>query len=804
MGLVVTILALAGIAVALMQTLVIPIVSRLPSLLDAAPSDTTWAVTATLLAAAVVTPIAGRLGDMLGKRPVLLASVVAMVAGSVICASTDSLTVFIVGRAIQGLASGVIPLGISLMRDILPDEKLGSAVAMMSASLGVGGALGLPLASLIVEHANWHVLFWVSAGLGVVVFLLIAALIPGSSSKVGGRLDVLGAVGLSVTLVALLLGVSKGADWGWDSGRVVGLLAGAVIVALLWGMWQLRTTQPLVDLRTTARRQVLLTNLASVIFGFSLFAMSLVIPQLVQLPAATGYGLGQSILVSGLTMVPSGLLMIVAAPVSARVSRRYGPKVTLMIGALVVALGYGFASVFMGEVWQLATASGIIGVGVGFAYGSMPALIMSAVPRTETAAANSFNTLLRSIGTSVSSAVAGAVLAGSTVALGGVAVPSENAFRTILVLASGAALVALLIAAFLPRQALTATDAHAHAAIAATDDRTDPVPMRADQHVTTDGASDHAAARRALGGPEDPWDDQPVAWDLGTSTSAVDEESPAVFGTVWRSPRVPLAGATVTLAERAGGQVGRVVTDSQGRYRLPVRSGGTFLMIVAAPRMAPDANLVDVGDRAMHHDVTLVGSSTLTGRVLGQDHHGADRLVGIAEVLVSLVDQSGDVVASSTTGADGGYSFERLSAGSYVLTAQAHERRPLARQVDIDDSSALAVDLQLTGPGRLTGGVAAPHGTGLAGTLLTLTRADGHIVTTARSGADGDYTFDRLEPGHYTLAATSYAPVARTVVVEEDSTTTLQVTFTETPPAHQDDRSAVSTAPAGGFAEAQL
>ncbi len=448
---VVAVLALAGISVALMQTLVIPIVPQLPGLLGASASDAAWAITATLLAGAVATPLAGRLGDMIGKRPVLLASLAMMVLGSVVCGLSDSLVPMVAGRVLQGLAAGVIPLGISLMRDVLPAERLGSAIALMSASLGVGGALGLPAAALIAQNLDWHFLFWVAAGLGAIVLMLVATLVPASPNRTGGRLDVVGAVGLSATLISLLLAVSKGADWGWTSGLTLGLFATALVLVLLWGAWELRTTQPLVDLRVTAGRQVLVTNLASVMFGFSMFAMSLVIPQLIQLPAETGHGLGRSMLTAGLALAPSGLVMMVAAAVSARITQRYGPRTTLMIGAFVVAAGYGLGTVMMGSVAQLATVAAVIGAGIGLAYGAMPALIMAAVPVHETAAANSFNTLVRSIGSSVSSAVAGAILAGSAVMLGGTSVPSEDGFRLILGLASGTALVALVIAAFLPR-----------------------------------------------------------------------------------------------------------------------------------------------------------------------------------------------------------------------------------------------------------------------------------------------------------------------------------------------------------------
>ncbi|MGW5330526.1 MFS transporter [Streptomyces sp. NPDC004014] len=448
---VVVVLALAGITVSLMQTLVIPIVPELPVYLDAPASDAAWAVTATLLAAAVATPVAGRLGDMFGKRRMLMVSLVLLVAGSVVCALSDSLVPMIAGRTLQGLAAAVVPLGISVMRDELPPERLAGSTALMSASLGVGGALGLPAAAFVADRFDWHVLFWTSATLGVVALALVAALVPESLVRSGGRFDLPGSLGMAVGLVSLLLAVSKGAEWGWGSGTTLGLFALAVVVLAAWGRYELRTPEPLVDLRTTARRQVLFTNLASIAFGFSMFAMSLVLPQLLQLPTQTGYGLGKSMLTAGLVMAPQGLVMMATAPVSALITRSRGPKTTLMTGAVVVAAGYGLNIVLMSEVWHLVLVSCVIGAGVGLAYGAMPALIMGAVPASETAAANSLNTLMRSIGTSVASAVAGVVLAQLTTSLGGHALPSENGFKVVLALGAGSAVLAFLLAAFLPR-----------------------------------------------------------------------------------------------------------------------------------------------------------------------------------------------------------------------------------------------------------------------------------------------------------------------------------------------------------------
>jgi len=447
---VVAVLALAGIVVSLMQTLVIPIVPELPKLLDAPASDTAWAVTATLLAAAVATPVVGRLGDMVGKRRMLTVSILLLVSGSLVCAFADSLVPMIAGRALQGLSAAVVPLGISILRDTVPAEKLAGSTAVMSASLGVGGALGLPAAAFIADNWDWHVLFWISAALGVVSLILVLLFVPESKDRAGGRFDLVGSLGLSAGLVTLLLAVSKGADWGWTSGTTLGLGIASVVILLAWGRWELTAKQPLVDLRTTARRQVLFTNLASVALGFSMFAMSLVLPQLLQLPEQTGYGLGRSMMTVGLVLAPQGLVMMVMSAVSARITKAKGPKVTLMIGALIVAAGYALNIALMSEVWHIVLVACIIGAGVGFTYGAMPALIMGAVDPSQTGAANSLNTLMRSLGTSFASAIAGVILAQMTTDFGGYALPSENGFKVVMAIGAGAALLAFFLATFIP------------------------------------------------------------------------------------------------------------------------------------------------------------------------------------------------------------------------------------------------------------------------------------------------------------------------------------------------------------------
>ncbi|MGW5773270.1 MFS transporter [Streptomyces longwoodensis] len=450
-GGVVATLALAGTTAAIMQTLVTPLIAELPQILDTSPSNAAWVITVTLLVAAVCVPISGRLGDLVGKRRMLLACVVPLVVGSVVCALASGVVPMIVGRGLQGMGMGMVPLGIALLRDVVPAEKLSSSIALVSASMGIGGGLGLPIAAAIAQYADWRVLFWGSAGLAAAIGVLIWCLVPDvPAGAKGQRFDLAGALGLAVGLVCLLLAVSKGADWGWGSATTLGLFAASVVVLLAWGLWEMRTTDPLIDLRTTARPRVLLTNVASVFVGFGMYASMLVMPQLLQFPEATGYGLGQSMLAAGLWMAPGGLMMMVVSPLGGKLTNARGPKFTLVCGALVLAAGYALAQALIGTAWGVMLVTLVTSGGVGLAYGAMPALIMGSVPLSETAAANGFNTLMRSLGTSIGSAVIGVILAQMTTSMGGYTFASESGFRTALLVGGGLALVSAAIAAVIP------------------------------------------------------------------------------------------------------------------------------------------------------------------------------------------------------------------------------------------------------------------------------------------------------------------------------------------------------------------
>ncbi|GAA2959817.1 MULTISPECIES: MFS transporter [Streptomyces] len=445
------VLAFCGVVVAIMQTLVVPLLPHIPELTGATPAAASWLVTVTLLTGAVFTPVLGRVGDMYGKRRVLLVSLGLLVAGSVLCAISSHIGVLIAGRALQGAAIAVVPLGISILRDELPPERVLSAVALMSSSMGIGAAVGLPIAAVVIQNFEWHTMFWVSGAIGLLDILLVLRCVPESPLRTRGRFDAPGALGLTAALVCLLLAVTQGGGWGWTSPLTLGLLVASVAIALVWGAYELRVRTPMVDLRVSARPAVLLTNVAALLIGFAFYANSLVTAQMVQEPRSTGYGLGASLVVSGLCLLPGGVTMVLLSPVSARISAKHGPKTSLGLAAGIIAVGYGVRFFTSHSLWLIIAGATVVAAGTAIAYSALPALVMRGVPVSETGAANGLNTLMRSVGQAFCSATVAAVLADMTFVAGGRTAPTLGAYQLVFVIAAVAAVLALVVTLCMPR-----------------------------------------------------------------------------------------------------------------------------------------------------------------------------------------------------------------------------------------------------------------------------------------------------------------------------------------------------------------
>jgi EmrB/QacA subfamily drug resistance transporter len=447
-GITLAVLSISGLAYALSQTLVAPALPYIQHALGASTTGASWVLTAYLLSASIATPVIGRLGDMLGKERVLLATLVAFGIGSLICALSHSLGLLIAGRVIAGSGGAVFPLAFGIIRDEFPRERVASGIGLISSILGIGGGVGLVLAGVIVENASYEWIFWAGLIMDVVAIVATHFFVPESPLRVHARIDWLGALGLALGLTALLVAVSEGNSWGWGSGRMLGLIAAGVVILLVWGRYEMRTREPLVDMKMMALRPVWTTNLTAVLIGFGMYGSFIIIPQFVQVPESTGYGFGASVVGAGLFLLPSALAMLVAGPLAGRLDARAGSRLPLLLGTAAAALAFGLLAVEHSQKGLIYLASALLGMGIGLAFAAMANLIVEAVRQDQTGVATGINTIARTLGGAIGAEVLAAVLAGHP--LGATGFATETGYTVAFVVATGGVVASFLAALAVP------------------------------------------------------------------------------------------------------------------------------------------------------------------------------------------------------------------------------------------------------------------------------------------------------------------------------------------------------------------
>jgi EmrB/QacA subfamily drug resistance transporter len=441
------ILGTAALSFALAQTSLIPAIGDLIDTFDTDAAGVAWTLTGYLLAAAVCTPLLGRLGDMFGKRRMLVISLGLFAAGNVVAALGDSLAVIVAGRVLQGAGGGIFPLCFGIVRDEFPAEKVRSSIGLISATAGIGGGLGLVMGGLLVDHASYHWIFWVGAAGATLAAIATELWIPESPVRTPGRVDIRGAAILAVGLALPLYAIAEANTWGWTSPKTLGLTAAGLAVLVVWVAVERRTEMPLADIPTLSRPPVLMTNVATLLTGFGMFGSFILIPQLAEASTSTGYGFGASATEAGLLMVPGSLTMLLAGPLSGVLGNRFGSKVPLALGGFISAFGLLALGVAHGTQLEVLIGAIVMFAGIGLAFAAMPNLIVDAVPQRQTGEATGFNALVRSVGSSLGSQVSASILAGSIVAGGS---PTESSFETAFVVSAAVALAAAATALFIP------------------------------------------------------------------------------------------------------------------------------------------------------------------------------------------------------------------------------------------------------------------------------------------------------------------------------------------------------------------
>jgi MFS family permease len=504
------VLALSTFAIVVMQSLVLPILPGLAASLNVSTADASWVVTVNLLSAAVFTPILGSLGDALGRKRVLMVTLVLVTAGSALAASSHLLGVVLVGRVLQGMGFAAMPLAIGIVRSIFPVHRVPSSLALLSALTGIGAGAGLLFSGLLVNaNVTAQGMFWISAAATAVGLLGVAVLVRLQETTSKFTVDVWGALTLAGGLVCVVLGINRGPVWGWGSGTVLGLFAGGVVLLALWMFVETRVRQPLVDMKMMRNPVVLGTNLTAFLAGAGMFGAFVLVLQYVQTPSRFGYGFGTDALGAGLTLLPLTAGTLVAAFLVANLIRLVGPKWPLAIGMAVASGTFAFLVAFHAEHWQFYVASGLLGLGLGLSMGAMPALLNTAVDPEKTSVANSVNSTLRSVGGSIGTAIATAILASQLMPR--LPLPTVDGYVLAFWVAGGICVLAVIAALLVPyrhRSRATTPGRSVHGVVHGT---TQPAPAvvtvtahRADGSVVATTTADADGGYRLDGVPAEP------------------------------------------------------------------------------------------------------------------------------------------------------------------------------------------------------------------------------------------------------------------------------------------------------------
>ncbi len=443
-------MSMVALTVAVLQTGVVPVLGVMAQQLQVSSVDVSWAVTANLLAAAASTPLIGRLADLNVKKRVLLAVLVVVLAGSVLGAVTSSLPLLIVARVLQGASFSLYPIGISILREELPADRLMSAMAVLSGVLGFGGGVGLVITGLLMRgDASYHRVFWFTTAFLVVVIVAVLALVPHRPRSATGSVDWVGAAGLAAGLSPLLLAVTQGNVWGWTDARTVGSAAFGAAALAMWWWWEGRCAQPLVSIGMLTRRSLLLTNVATVAVGMGLYFSFLGLTGFVGAPKETGYGFGATVLeVSAVYLFPGALAGFATALVSGRFIDRYGARAVMTAGTVTGIAGFVMLAMAHSTTLQMIAGIILVNIYISLAYGALPAMVVGEVEPGETGVSTSINAIARTVGGSAAAAIVAVLLSRH----GPAGAPPESSYTAIFALGALTAVAAmLLIVASRPR-----------------------------------------------------------------------------------------------------------------------------------------------------------------------------------------------------------------------------------------------------------------------------------------------------------------------------------------------------------------
>ncbi|MFF8552815.1 MFS transporter [Streptomyces sp. NPDC015501] len=787
---------LLGMFVAILSSTVVS--NALPEIisdLGGGQSAYTWVVTASLLAMTATTPLWGKLSDLFSKKLLVQIALIIYVLGSIVAGLSTSSGMLIACRVVQGIGvGGLSALAQIVMAAMIAPRERGRYSGYLGAVFAVATVGGPLLGGVITDTSwmGWRWCFYVGVPFAVIALIVLQKTLKLPVVKREGvKVDWSGAFFISAAVSLLLVWVTFAGDkYDWLSWQTYVMVAGSVLLGLIFVFIESRAAEPIIPLRLFRNRTITLASVASLFVGIAMFAGTVFFSQYFQLAR------GKSPTMSGVMTIPMIAGLFLSSTVSGQVITKTGRwKAWLVTGGFLVTAGLGLLGTIRYDTpyWHVAVFMFVMGLGIGMMMQNLVLATQNQVAPEDLGSASSVVTFFRSLGGAIGVSALGAVLGNRVThyvkdglaalgpegarfghgGTGGGGIPDldklPEPFRLVMEAAYGhgvgdvflyaapAALVAFIVTIFIKEVALKTSAANDAPAESSQDT---PVPAA----VETAGAPVPAAVGAAGLVSEGTAGVTTVDTHEADAPASVPYDSVRgvpVHGVVRGAEGVPVSRAAVTLISLGGRQLGRSVARPDGAYVLDAPGAGSYVLIASADGFQPQASTVVVGEEPLAFDILLSGTSGLAGTVRAED--AGDPVEG---AMVVVTDVRGDVLATGTSGAAGEFAFGELVPGAVTVAVNAAGFRPLALPVEIGGQGVTRVEAALRSGALVRGVVRAGSArTPLTDARVTLIDAAGNVVATATTGEDGAYAFTDLDAGEYAVIATGYPPVAGSLTV---------------------------------------
>ncbi|MFD0022693.1 DHA2 family efflux MFS transporter permease subunit [Streptomyces sp. NPDC058382] len=769
---------LLGMFVAILSSTVVS--NALPEIisdLGGSQSSYTWVVTASLLAMTATTPLWGKLSDLFSKKLLVQIALIIYVLGSVVAGLSTSSGMLIACRVVQGIGvGGLSALAQIVMAAMIAPRERGRYSGYLGAVFAVATVGGPLLGGVITDTSwmGWRWCFYVGVPFAIIALIVLQKTLKLPVVKREVKVDWTGAFFISAAVSLLLLWVTFAGDkYDWMSWQTGAMLAGSLVLALLFVFTESRASEPIIPLRLFRNRTITLASLASLFVGIGMFAGTVFFSQYFQLAR------GKSPTMSGVMTIPMIAGLFLSSTLSGQIITKTGRwKVWLVSGGFLLTAGLGMLGTIRYDTtyWHIAIFMFVMGLGIGMMMQNLVLATQNQVDPSDLGSASSVVTFFRSLGGAIGVSALGAVLAnrvthyvkdgltdlgpqGASMGTGGGGIPDldklpapirtvvEGAYGhgvgDVFLYAAPAALLAFLITIFIKEVALRTR--------AANDAPVEAETLAEVPGGTTALVSEGSAGVTAVDTPVDTVKAAPVATLQGT----------AVRGVVRGSEGAPVGQAAVTLISLGGRQLGISVAQADGSYGLDAPGAGSYVLIASADGFQPQASTVVVGEETLAYDILLAGTSGLAGTV-----RAAETGAPVEGAMIIVTDVRGDVLATGKSGEAGEFTFGELVPGSVTVAVNAAGFRPMALPVEIGGQGVTRVDAALRS-GALVQGVvrAGSDRRPLADARVTLIDAAGNVIANSTTGEDGAYAFTDLDAGEYSVIATGYPPVAGALTV---------------------------------------